>query len=54
MVLKKKLEKAEEVVAKAEQEEYDIGVAKTKVTLRAQVNKVCRGYCFQVWNEALD
>ena len=43
--LKKKLEEAKEVTAKAEQEGYDVGVAKTEETLRAQVTRICRGYC---------
>ena len=31
-----------------------MGVAETKEALRAEVLKVCRFYCLQVWNEALD
>ena len=38
---------------KAEEETYDVGVAKTEAALKAQVPKVCRLYCSQVWNEAL-
>ena len=38
---------------KAEEEAYDLGVAKTQATLKAQVPGVCRHYCSQVWNEAL-
>ena len=49
--LKKKLEKA---VAQAEQEGYDTKVRETKEKLRAQVTSVYRGYCLQVWNEALN
>ena len=30
-----------------------MGVAETKATLKAQVPRVCRLYCSQVWNEAL-
>ena len=37
---------------KAEEEAYDLGVAKTQATLKAQVPEVCRLYCSQVWNEA--
>ena len=29
-------------------------MAKTKEALRAEVSKVCRTYCLQVWNEALN
>ena len=32
---------------------YDLGVAETQATLKAQVSGVCRLYCSQVWNEAL-
>ena len=38
---------------KAEEEAYDLGVAKTQATLKAQVPGVCRLYYSQVWNEAL-
>ena len=38
---------------KAEEEAYDLGVAETQATLKAQVPGVCRLYCSQVWNEAL-
>ena len=38
---------------KAEEEAYDLGVAETQATLKAQVPRVCRLYCSQVWNEAL-
>ena len=38
---------------KVEEEAYDLGVAETQATLKAQVPGVCRLYCFQVWNEAL-
>ena len=52
--LKKKLEKAEESIAKAKKEGYEVEVAETKENLRAQVTGVCRSYCLQVWNEALN
>ena len=45
--------KAESSKEKAEEEAYDLGVAKTQATLKAQVPGVCRLYCSQVWNEAL-
>ena len=54
VALKKKLEKAEEAVAQAEQEGYDVGVKETEENLRAKVTGVCRGYYLQVWNEALN
>ena len=38
---------------KAEEEAYDLGVAETQATLKAQVPGVCRLYCSQVWNETL-
>ena len=38
---------------KAEEEAYDLGVAETQATLMAQVPRVCRLYCSQVWNKAL-
>ena len=33
---------------KAEEEAYNLGVAKTQTTLKAQVPRVCRLYCSQV------
>ena len=44
---------AESSKEKAEEEAYDLGVAETQATLKAQVSRVCRLYCSQVWNEAL-
>ena len=44
---------AESSKEKAEEEAYDLGVAETQATLKAQVLGVCRLYCSQVWNEAL-
>ena len=38
---------------KAEEEAYDLGVAETQATLKAQVLGVCRIYYSQVCNEAL-
>ena len=38
---------------KANEEAYDLEVAKTQATLKAQVPRVCRLYCSQVWNKAL-
>ena len=31
-----------------------MGVAETEEALRAEVLEVCRNYCLQVWNEALN
>ena len=38
---------------KAKEEAYDLGVAETQATLKAQVPGICKLYCSQVWNEAL-
>ena len=53
-VLKKKLEEVKKAIEKAEQDGYKVGVVETEDTLRAKVFSVCRIYCFQVWNEALN
>lgn len=37
-----------------EQHGYDLGVAETKETLRAEVPAVCRTYYAQTWDEALN
>ena len=39
---------AESFKEKAEEEAYDLGVAETQATLKAQVLEVCRLYCSQV------
>ena len=44
---------AESSKKKAKEEAYDLGVAETQATLKAQVPRVCRLYYSQVWNEAL-
>ena len=44
---------AESSKEKAKDEAYDLGVAETQATLKAQVPRVCRFYCSQVWNKAL-
>ena len=44
---------AESSKEKAEDEAYDLGVVETQATLKAQVLRVCRLYCSQVWKEAL-
>ena len=46
--------KAEKERDEAEQHGYDVGVAETKDALRAEVPTVCRAYCTQTWEEALN
>ena len=46
--------KAEKERDEAEQHGYDIGVAETEDALRAEVPAVCRAYCTQTWEEALN
>ena len=53
-ILSKKLEEVEKAKDQAEQDGYEVGVAETEEALRAKVSKVCRYYCLQVWNEALN
>ena len=53
-VLKKKLDDAEKARDQAEQDGYDVGVAETVEALRAELLGVCRAYCLQVWNKALN
>ena len=53
-VLKKKLEEAEKAKDQVEQDGYNVGVAEIEEALRAEVLEVCRSYCLQVWNEALN
>ena len=38
----------------AEQHGYDVNVAETKDALRAEAPAVCRAYCTQTWEEALN
>ena len=45
---------AEKERDEAEQKGYDLGVAKTKETLGAEVPTVCRIYCAQTWDETLN
>ena len=49
-----KLEEDEKAKDQAKQDGYDVGVAETEETPRAEVSKVCRNYYLQVWNEALN
>ena len=44
---------AEAAKETAEDDGYNMGVAETQATLKAQIPGVCRFYCFQVWEEAL-
>lgn len=53
VTLKKKLE-AKKARDQAEQDDYDEGVAETEEVLKAEVSKVCRNFCLQVWNETLN
>ena len=48
------MEEAKKARDQAEQEGFEIGVAETEKALRAEVLGVCRKYCLQVWNEALN
>ena len=58
---KKARVQAEEAKAKAEKERdeveqhgYNVSVAETEDALRAEVPVVCRAYCTQIWEEALN
>ena len=46
--------KAKRVRDEAEQHGYDVGVVETKDALRVEVPAVCRAYCAQTWEEALN
>ena len=46
--------KAEKERDEAEQHGYDVGVAEIEDALRAEVPAVCRAYCAQTWEEALN
>ena len=46
--------KAEKERDEAEQHGYDVGVAETEEALRVEVPTVCRAYCTQTWEEALN
>ena len=45
---------AEKARDEAEQHDYDVGVAETEDTLRAQLPAVWCTYCAQTWEEALN
>ena len=51
--MKAKVE-AEQAMNVAEHKGYDLGVAETEETLRAEVPVVCRIYCAQTWDKALN
>ena len=46
--------KAKRVRDEAEQHGYDVSVVETKDALRAEVPAVCRAYCAQTWEKALN
>ena len=46
--------KAKKERDEAKQDGYDVGVAETEDALRAEVPTVCRAYCTQSWEEALN
>ena len=46
--------KAEKEKDEAEQHGYDVGVVETEDALRAEVPAMCRAYCAQTWEEALN
>ena len=46
--------KAEREKDEAKQHGYDVSVAETEDTLRAEVPAVCLAYCAQTWEEALN
>ena len=46
--------KAEKEKDEAEQHDYDVGVAETEDAIRTEVPAVCRAYCAQTWEEALN
>ena len=48
---KKKVERARD---ETKQHGYDVGVAETKETFRAEVPTVCQTYCAQTWGEPLN
>ena len=46
--------KAEKERDEAEQHGYDVGVVETEDALRVEVPAICRAYCTQTWEEALN
>ena len=51
---KKAKAEAEKEKDEAKQHGYDVDVVETEDTLRAEVLAVCRAYCAQTWEEALN
>ena len=51
---KKAKGEAEKAWEEAKQHGYDVGVAETEEAHGAEVLGVCRTYCAQVWDEALN
>ena len=51
---KKAKAKAEREKDEAKQHGYDVDVVETEDALRAEVPAVCRAYCAQTWEEALN
>ena len=45
---------AEREKDEAEQHGYDVSVAETEDALKVEVPAVCRAYCTQTWEEALN
>ena len=52
--VEKAKEKAEKTRDKAKQHGYDFGMVEIEDTLRAEVPRVRRLYCAQVWDDALN
>ena len=48
------MEEAEKANDQAEQDDYNVGGVETEEAFRAEVFEVCRNYCLQVWNKALN
>ena len=46
--------KAEKARDEVEQHGYNVGVAETEDALGAEVPAMCRTYCAQTWDEALN
>jgi len=53
-IAKKARKEAEKAKDEVEQHGYDVDVAETKDTLRAEVPAICRTYCTQTWEEAFN
>lgn len=50
----KKLKEAKKAKDQAKQDGYNVGVVETEEAFRSEVSGVCRVYCSQVWDEALN